>query len=508
MKNMETPHRKIVTRFAPSPTGFLHVGGLRTALYSYLLAKQNGGTFILRIEDTDRERHVESGIENILESLYWAGIIPDEGVCFDANKKITQIGEHGPYIQSEKIATYKTHAKELVDKGHAFYCFCTPERLEEVREYRQKNKMAPGYDGLCKTLSKEEVADRLEKNERHVIRLNMPDEGETKFTDLIRGEVIFKNSDIDDQVLLKSDGYPTYHLAVVVDDHEMGVTHAIRGEEWISSTPKHIMLYKFFGWQEPYFAHLPLLLNADKSKLSKRQGDVAVLDYRDKGFLPEALVNFVAFLGWNPGTEQEFFTLDELVSAFSLEKVNKAGAVFNLEKLDWFNREYLKKKSTDELALYLNRFMPEDLKNFPTYSVDFLIKLAPSLIERISKGYDLQEMHAAGELSYFFEQPEYSAGNLFWKTLKDNAEKNEKVKTHLKHLIDLLGNVPDGNFTHISVKEAIWEYADKAGRGEVLWPMRYALSGRDKSPDPFQLAEILGKHETLQRLDIALKKLG
>ena len=504
---METPHRKVVTRFAPSPTGFLHVGGLRTALYSYLLAKQNGGIFILRIEDTDRERHVEGGIQNILESLYWAGIIPDEGVSFSSDKKIIQNGEHGPYIQSEKLATYKKYAEELVEKGHAFYCFCTSERLEEVREYRQKNKMAPGYDGLCKTLSKEEVADRLQKNERHVIRLNMPDDGETRFTDLIRGEVIFKNSDIDDQVLLKSDGYPTYHLAVVVDDHEMGVTHAIRGEEWISSTPKHIMLYTFFGWQEPKFAHLPLLLNADKSKLSKRQGDVAVLDYRDKGFLPEALINFVAFLGWNPGTEQEFFTLDELVSAFSLEKVNKAGAVFNLEKLDWFNREYLKRKNTDELAAYLDKFMPEEIKKMPTYSIDFLIKLTPSLIERISKGYDLREMNTEGELNYFFEKPEYDAQNLFWKTLKDDPEKNQKVLTHLENLISLLEKVPAENFSHISVKESIWEYADKTGRGEVLWPMRYALSGRDKSPDPFMLAEILGKNETLERLNIALKKL-
>ncbi len=507
MENMDTLKRKIVTRFAPSPTGFLHVGGLRTALYSYLLAKQNEGTFILRIEDTDRERHVEGGIENILESLLWAGIIPDEGVSFSPDKRIIEIGEHGPYIQSKKIGTYKKHAEELVEKGHAFYCFCTPERLEEVREYRQKNKMAPGYDGLCKTLPKEEVSERIKNGESHVIRLNMPDEGETKFTDLIRGEVIFKNADIDDQVLLKSDGFPTYHLAVVIDDHDMGVTHAIRGEEWISSTPKHLILYRFFGWQEPQFAHLPLLLNTDKSKLSKRQGDVAVLDYRDKGYLPEALINFVAFLGWNPGTEQEFFSLDELIQAFSLEKVNKAGAVFNLEKLDWFNREYLRKKSASESAEYLNRFMPDEIKNMPMYSMDFLIKLTPNMMERISKGNDLQEMHAAGELSYFFAQPDYDVENLFWKTLKDDPEKKQKTRTHLENLMRLLSNMPAEHFSHISVKEAVWEYADKAGRGEVLWPARYALWGRDKSPDPFMLAEILGKNEALSRLKIALKKL-
>jgi glutamyl-tRNA synthetase len=498
---------KIITRFAPSPTGYLHVGGLRTALYSYLLARQSGGRFILRIEDTDRERFVEGGIENILQSLYFAHITPDEGVILQDGKP-AQTGAHGPYIQSEKLGVYRKYAEQLVAEGHAYYCFCTPERLAEVREYRQANKLPPGYDGHCKNLSVEEITERLAREERHVIRLSMPDDGETTFIDLIRGEVTFKNADVDDQVLLKSDGFPTYHLAVVVDDHDMDVTHVIRGEEWISSTPKHIMLYNYFGWEMPQFAHLPLLLNADKSKLSKRQGDVAVLDYRDKGYLPEALVNFVAFLGWNPGTEAELFTLDALVEAFHLSKVQKAGAVFNLEKLDWFNREYLKKMRADELATYLDRFMPKELKEAPAYNLAYLERLAPIIVERISKGADLSEMHAAGELAYLFAPQAYAAESLIWKALKEDSERTAKTKTHLQKVLSKIEEINVTDFDQAHVKAAIWEYAESAGRGEVLWPMRYALSGRDKSPDPFQLAELLGKTETIARLNQAIDLLS
>lgn len=500
--------RPAITRFAPSPTGFLHVGGLRTALYSYLLAKQSGGTFLLRIEDTDRERYVEGGIKNILESLYWADIIPDEGVIL-ADGEPSQTGESGPYIQSEKLPTYKRYAEQLVADKHAYYCFCTPERLETVRNQRQADKLPPGYDGHCKTFTADDVTDRLAKGERHVIRLAMPEDGETTFTDLIRGDVTFKNADVDDQVLLKSDGYPTYHLAVVVDDHDMGITHIVRGEEWISSTPKHITLYRYFGWEMPAFAHLPLLLNSDKSKLSKRQGDVAVLDYKTKGYLPEALINFVAFLGWNPGTEQEIFALDELVIAFSLEKVGKAGAVFNIEKLDWYNKEYLKQKSPATLAAYLDSYMPEDIKALPTYAIDRLEKLAPILGERLAKGTDLTDMHEAGELTYFFAPQTYDTNELVWKTLKDTPEGKQTTKAHLEKVVGLVSNIEEMTYTRETIKSAIWPYAEETGnRGSVLWPMRYALSGRDKSPDPFMLAELLGKEETLTRLKTAITKLA
>ncbi len=492
--------QKVVTRFAPSPTGFLHVGGLRTALYAYLVAKQNNGTFILRIEDTDRERFVEGGIENILESLYWSTIIPDEGVHLK-DDNVIQTGSHGPYIQSERLPIYKKYADELLEKGHAFYCFCTPERLAQVREERQKSKLPPGYDGFCKKLSKKEVDERLSRGENHVVRLSMPDEGETAWNDLVHGEVSFKNSDVDDQVLMKSDGYPTYHLAVVVDDHEMQVTHVIRGDEWISSTPKHLQLYSYFGWTPPAFAHLPLLLNADKSKLSKRQGDVAVLDYREKGYLPEALVNFVAFLGWNPGTEQEIFSLKELIETFDLKKVGKAGAVFNLEKLDWYNREYLKKMNPSELTDYIATFLPEHFKQ--KMSPQGLGSLAPILLERISKGSDLQVMEENGELGYFFERPVYIAEKLLWKNIEKKVilENIENAKTELE-------SIPENAFSATQVKDTIMEFLKDKEKGPMLHPLRFSLSGLDKSPDPFVIAEVLGKTETLERLKIAKDMLA
>jgi nondiscriminating glutamyl-tRNA synthetase len=312
----------IRTRFAPSPTGFVHIGSLKMALVDYLIAKQNNGKFILRIEDTDQERFVEGAMESLLRTLNWAGIKPDEGVEFDSNNKIVQVGDKGPYIQSERLDIYKKYVEELINNGHAYYCFCSKERLDEVRKVQELNKQPTGYDGHCRNLSLTEAKKRIEAGESAVVRMKMPHEGITKFTDLIRGVVEFQNSLIDDQVLLKSDGFPTYHLAVVVDDHLMEISHVIRGEEWLSSTPKHLVLYEMFGWQPPKFAHLPLLLNPDRSKLSKRQGDVSVEDYKNKGYLPEAMINFIAFLGWNPGGEKEIYSLDELIKEFSLDKVN------------------------------------------------------------------------------------------------------------------------------------------------------------------------------------------
>lgn len=498
---------KVITRFAPSPTGYLHVGGLRTALYAYLLAKKSEGTFILRIEDTDRERFVEDGVKNILDSLYWAHVAPNLGVQLHKGDIINE-GPAGSYIQSERLPIYQKYARKLIEKGHAYYCFCTPERLEQVREEKMKNKEAPGYDGHCLTLTKDEVKEKLENKERHVVRLHMPDTGETKWEDAIRGEVSFKNAEVDDQVLLKGDGYPTYHLAVVVDDHEMNITHVIRGEEWISSTPKHLMLYNYFDWTPPVFAHLPLLLNSDKSKLSKRQGDVAVLDYRDKGYLPEALVNFVAFLGWNPGTEQELFSMSELVEAFTLEKVGKAGAVFNIEKLDWFNREYLKKLSVDDLADYIEKYLPEELRSNVTASGgrDFMLRFSPLLLERISKGADLSDMYRDGDLSFYFESPEYSPDALIWKKLTGTDAKDISKK-NLEEVQKILAEASATNDPE-TIKSLLMHYAEQNGRGEVLWPLRVALSGREKSPDPFTLAGLFGKEETIARIHKAISKLS
>ncbi|EKD67552.1 MAG: hypothetical protein ACD_48C00340G0001, partial [uncultured bacterium] len=305
---------------------------------------------MLRIEDTDRERLVEGATENIVDSLYWAHIPPDEGVMLDSDNKLTQKGDKAPYIQSERLEIYKKYSDQLIAQGHAYYCFCTKERLDDLRKMQELNKQPTGYDGQCTRLSQEEVQEQLNTNIPHVVRLNMPDEGITTWVDMVRGEVSFENKLIDDQVLMKTDGFPTYHLAVVVDDHLMEITHVFRGEEWLSSTPKHIVLYDMFGWEKPEYAHLSLLVNEKKQKLSKRHGDVSVFDFKQKGYLPEAMVNFVAFLGWNPGTEQELFTLEELVDAFDFKNVHKSAAVFNYEKLDWYNKEWMKKLSVPELS--------------------------------------------------------------------------------------------------------------------------------------------------------------
>jgi nondiscriminating glutamyl-tRNA synthetase len=485
----------IRTRFAPSPTGFLHVGGLRTALYAYLVAKQSGGQFALRIEDTDQERFVEGGIENILKSLYWAGVVPDEGVVLK-NGNVAQSGKKGPYIQSERLAIYKKYAQQLLDGNHAYYCFCTSERLTELREFQQKTKIATGYDGRCSKIDPQEAQKRVAAGERCVIRVRMPKDGETVVNDLVHGEVRFKNTMQEDFVAMKSDGFPTYHLASVVDDTEMEFTHVIRGEEWVSSLPKHVQLYKALGLAMPQFAHLPLLLNADKSKLSKRQGDVAVSDYEQKGYLPEALVNFVAFLGWSPGTNKEMYTLDELIKDFSVEKVSKAGAVFNIEKLNWFNKEYLKKLSPRE---FYERALPW-LSGLPNKPAEWVQKALGLERERITT---LSELPSA--IRFMFELPEYEAALLVWK-----KGSMEEVKTVLPKLAEFLKGVNEKTWNKEKLEEVVKNWIGEQGltTGSVLWPLRVSLSGQQNSPGPFEIAEVLGKDETLERLKTALKKLS
>ncbi|MBI5732269.1 MAG: glutamate--tRNA ligase, partial [Candidatus Magasanikbacteria bacterium] len=340
---------KIRVRFAPSPTGYLHIGSLRTALFNYLFARQKGGDFILRIEDTDQTRYVAGAVEQLIAALNQMGLAYDEGPILK-NGKITEKGDWGPYFQSQRTAFYQKYADKLIESGRAYYCFCAAERLEKLRQTQQLNKQPTIYDGSCRRLSAADCQKKIRDKVPYVIRLKVPKKGKTKFHDLIRGEVEFENKLIDDQIILKSDGFPTYHLANVVDDCLMKISHVIRGEEWLPSMPKHILLYQAFGWEPPRFAHLPLLLNPDKSKLSKRQGDVAVEDYLKKGYLPEALLNFVALLGWNPGTEREIFNLKELVEIFDLARVQKAGAIFNLQKLDWLNAQFIKKKTLKELV--------------------------------------------------------------------------------------------------------------------------------------------------------------
>jgi nondiscriminating glutamyl-tRNA synthetase len=487
----------LVTRFAPSPTGYLHVGGLRTALYAYLLARKYNGVFLLRIEDTDRERFVSDGTQNILDSLVWSGVLPDAGVVLGDNGICAQYGENGPYIQSERLPLYREHVDRLIASGHAYHCFCTPERLEQVRKERQEAKLPPGYDGTCAHLDPTDVAARLSRGDRSVVRLRMPESGSVSFNDRIRGNVTFQYADVDDQVILKSDGFPTYHLAVVVDDHHMKVTHVIRGEEWISSTPKHLFLYHAFGWTPPEFAHLPLLLNPDKTKLSKRQGDVAVLDYKTAGYLPEALLNFVAFLGWNPGTEQELFTLDELVGAFSLDHIHKAGAVFNREKLDWYNREYIKKLDDDRFKELVMEFASIYRKQIEISWTS----LRETMRERLVKFSEVSTLFET-DLLFVVTEPLLDATQLIWK-----QSLQTETKENLEQTKSILEKVSELDWNTKAIESALLPFAVERGKGSVLWPLRDGLTGQKTSPDPFTCAAILGKKQTLDRIQKAIESL-
>jgi len=474
----------------------MHIGNLRTALYAYLFAKKHGGRFLLRIEDTDRERFVADGTKKILETLDWIGLNPDEGVVLGDNSSVSQKGEFGSYIQSERLDIYHKYCDQLIDQGDAYHCFCSSERLEDLRKMQQLNKLPTGYDGHCRDLDPAESKKRAQSGEKHVVRMKMPKTGEAVFTDLIRGEICVKNELVDDQVIMKTDGFPTYHLAVVVDDHHMQITHVIRGEEWISSTPKHLQLYRFFGWTAPAFAHLALLLNSDKSKLSKRQSDVSVADYVQKGYLPEAIINFMVLLGWNPGDNRELFSLDDLIKEFSLEKVGKSGAVFNLEKLDWYNKEYIKSIPIDRLIKYARPFFD---KNNLIVSDELLTKALPLEKERVTTLAEFPEA-----LGFVFALPDYASEILVWK-----KSSIEAVKEILPKLNDFLNtfSVQDWNKLSLETKVGEWIKENNYSNGPVLWPLRVALSGQDKSPGPFEIAEVLGKDESLRRLEIALTKL-
>ncbi len=433
---------KIVTRFAPSPTGFLHVGGARTALYNYLFARQNAGKFILRIEDTDKERSKKEYEDDILKGLKWLGLGYDE-----------------IYRQSERTEIYKKHLKNLIDSGQAY------------------------------------EAEENEGRTGRVIRFKNPNV-KISWNDLIRGKIEFDTAELKDFVIAKNAETPLYHLAVVVDDFEMGVTHVIRGEDHISNTPRQMLIGRALGAPEPLYAHIPLILAPDKSKLSKRHGAVSVNEYERLGYEPEALVNFLALIGWNPGGDREIFTLSELVNLFRIEKVQKGGAIFNKEKLDWVNKEHLKLMGPEEKQKRILEFL-KDRK----ISAENTERLTPVIMDRISRFGEIGEMLKNGEFDYFFAAPEYETEKLLWQKKPDRGAATK----HLEKVSEIVSKEDD--FAAENVKKAVWEYAEREGRGEVLWPMRYALSGRDKSPDPFTLAYVLGKKETLSRLKIAVNKL-
>lgn len=491
-------------RFAPSPTGYLHVGSLRTALYNYLFAKKQGGTYILRVEDTDQKRYVEGAIESLVRSLDTMHVGATEGFVLK-NNAVTEEGNYGPYQQSKRLSLYKEEAKKLVATGKAYRCFCTPERLTLIREEQTKNKLAPRYDKHCLSLSTEEVESMVEASTPYVIRLNIDSSrGEIRFHDLIRGEVKFLAKDLDDQILMKSDGFPTGVFAIAVDDVLMKVTHVIKGEEWLSTTPKQVLVYEAAGWELPQFAHLPLLLNADKSKLSKRQGDVAVEDYLKKGYLKEALLNFVALLGWNPGrgSTQEIFSLDELVESFDFAQIHKGGAVFDLKKLDWMNGEYLKKLSVDELytrALEFGQFQNEFFATVgeALKSETYLKRVLTVERDRLARLTDIG-LHNP----FFFVMGEYEAKMLNWK---DNDA--SMTRASLEQAEKLLENFDDATWSTLTLVEEklLAEAGDK--RGDFLWPLRVALTGAERSPSPGQVAWVLGKAESLARLKQAIAKL-
>ncbi len=499
-------------RFAPSPTGMLHIGGLRTALYNELFALHEAGVFILRIEDTDRTRYVPGAVENLLRTLEWAGIKPSEGPYLDTDGSIKQRGSYGPYVQSERLAFYREHAEKLLETGAAYRCFCSAETLEEMKKVQAASGRPVMYDRRCRSLTAADVEAKLRDQAPFVIRMRVPDSGRTDFTDAIRGPVSFENALIDDQVLIKSDGYPTYHLANVVDDHLMGITHVIRAEEWLPSTPKHVLLYQAFGWTPPVFAHVPLLLNPDRSKLSKRQGDVAVEDYRKQGYLPEAIVNFVALLGWNPSATQEIYAKDELVREFALDKINKGGAVFNRTKLDWLNREYIKRLPPKKLAELAVPFLVEagllkragEELTSPAGGPDLSEALERALVlerPRIDKLGDL-----AGVTDFYFKDPDCDPAQLPGK--KSTPQLAADRLTGLLELVEKmrLEDFDDPKALEKSISGFIVEKGWT--NGETLWPMRYALTGRTASPSPFEVAWAVGKERTVERLKRAIKVLS
>jgi glutamyl-tRNA synthetase len=478
--------KPVRVRFAPSPTGYLHVGGLRTALYNYLFAKKNAGTLILRIEDTDRARYVEGAVQNLLETLQWAGLSFDEGPGKE--------GSAGPYLQSERLSLYREHANRLVKEGKAYYAFDSAEELAEMRRDREERGLFPKYDRRALKIAPDEVQTKLDRGDPAVIRMRVPDASTIVVEDLIRGSVRFASEQIDDQVLIKSDGYPTYHLANVVDDHTMGMSHVIRGEEWLSSTPKHVLLYQFLGWDLPTFAHLPLLLNPDRSKLSKRQGDVAVEEYRNKGFLPEALVNFVALLGWNPGDEREIFTLEELIDEFSLTRVGRSGAVFDIEKLRWMNTQHFRLKSDEELFALAR---PQFQGAHPgTFSDAYYLSVIRLLKERAESVDDLLTL-----APYFFEDP---------KTYDESSRKKNWSAEAAGRLATLRGELAGLDpFTHPFIEKTVRDAAasDNVGAGRLIHPLRLALTGMGRGPGLFELMEVLGREACIRRIEHAVKNL-
>jgi len=475
----------IRTRIAPSPTGIPHIGNTRTALYNYLFAKQKGGKFIVRIEDTDRERFVKGAQKKILEILRLLGFFWDEGPEVG--------GPYKPYIQSKKLRVYKKLAEKLVKEGKAYYCFCTKSRLDEMRKKQQKAGRVPRYDRRCLTLSKKQIEKNLKEEKSYVIRLKVPKGQKISWQDLIQGKIEFKSDDIDDQVLLKSDGYPTYHLGVVVDDYQMKISHVLRGVEWISSTPKHILLYKAFDWKLPIFGHLPIILGPDKAKLSKRHGAKSALDYQKEGYLPEALNNFMAFLGWSYKDNSDLLSLKDLIKVFKIEDVRKANPIFDIDKLKWLNGCWIRKMANRNLAKLLKPYLKVKISDKD------LVKLAAITKERIEVLSDIDEMA-------FFLKPlkKFDKKLIFAQAKKDKKQIANLVKKTTKSL----KKIPQKKWSAANLEKSLRnlrnEFVDWKTR-EVFMIIRVIATGRQVSPPLFESMEILGKERTVERFEKTIK---
>ncbi|MBI4216431.1 MAG: glutamate--tRNA ligase [Chloroflexi bacterium] len=484
-------------RYAPSPTGAPHVGNIRTALFNWLFARHHGGSFIVRIEDTDQERLVPGALEAILEGLRWLGLDWDEGPEVG--------GPYGPYIQSERQGLYRQEAERLVAQGHAYRCYCSPQTLAQMREEQARRQEPPRYDRRCRELSAGERARREAAGERWVVRFQTPLAGQTPFDDLIRGQVVFDNATLDDFVLLKSDGYPTYHLANVVDDHAMRISHVMRADEWLASTPRHVLLYAALGWEPPQFAHLPMILGPDRAKLSKRHGATSILEYRDKGYLPEAMTNFMALLGWSLDDKTELLDREELTRHFSLERIGKTGAIFNLEKLDWMNGVYIRKLPPAELAQRLLPFLerPEQEGGLPeavARPLDraYLGRIVPLIQERLKT---LAEAPAL--VDFFFLNLPYEPSLLLGKRLSPEAARAglERAQVVLKGLVAFEAEALEGVLRPLAETLGL-----KAG--DFFGLLRVAVTGRAVAPPLFQTMAALGRARCRERLEAAIKKLG
>lgn len=472
---------EVRTRFAPSPTGYMHIGNLRTALYEYLIAKSQGGKFILRIEDTDQERQVEGAVDVIYNTMRMTGLKHDEGPDIG--------GDYGPYVQSERMGMYMDYAKELVEKGEAYYCFCTKERLESLKESNAEGAAFAKYDRHCLGLSKEEVQAKLDAGVPFVIRQKMPDSGTTTFSDVVYGDITVENTELDDQILMKADGFPTYNFANVVDDHLMHITHVVRGSEYLSSTPKYNLLYKAFGWEPPVYVHLPAVMRDAHHKLSKRHGDKSFEDLVREGYVVEAIVNYIALLGWSPSGTQEIFSLKELEENFDMAGLSKSPAIFDIKKLTWMNSEYLKAMDFDKFYALAEPKLKEALGDT---DLD-LKKIAALLKKRLETLNDIP-----GLVEFFKTLPEYGTELYTHKKMKTN---DEIALSSLEAALPVLENLEDWNTT--SIHDALMALVGELGikNGQLLWPVRTALSGEPTSPGgAMELADILGKEESLRRI--------